>query len=169
MVKSIYDFEAKGLDDKPVKLSDYKGKVLMVVNIASRCGQTPQLGAMENLYQRYRDKGFEILAFPSNEFGKQQPEDGMAIQEWCQRKYNTTFKIFSKGKVKGKNAHPIYHYLAEQSRFLGMKNYPPWNFHKYIIDRNGKVADWFYFLRWADSDKITETIEKCLNQKPVEN
>ena len=168
MANNIYNFEVKGLDGKTIRLSDYKGKVLMLVNIASRCGQTPQLDAMQKLYEKYRDKGFEVLAFPSNEFGGQQPEDGMAIQEFCSKNYGTTFKIFAKNKVKGSEAQPLYHYLANETRTFFGKNYPVWNFQKYIIDRNGKVTDWFYYRRWADSDKITEAIEKCLNKASVE-
>jgi glutathione peroxidase len=169
MAKSIYDFEVKDLGDKTVKLSDYKGKVLLIVNIASRCGQTPQLDTLEKLYEKYRDKGFEILAFPSNEFAGQQPENGEAIQQFCSLNYGTQFKIFAKSKVKGSNAQPVYKYLAKNSKVLGFDNYPVWNFQKYLIDRNGKVADWFNPWKLPDNDKIAEAIEKCLNMPPVEN
>ena len=168
MAKSIYDFEVKDLEGKTVKLSDYKGKVLLLVNIASRCGQTPQLGGMETLYEKYRDKGFEILAFPSNDFLKQQPEDGLAIEEFCRKNYNTTFKIFAKNKVKGNSAQPVYKYLAQEASVLGFNNYPIWNFQKYLIDRNGNVADWFNPWKLPDNNKIAEAIEKCLNRAGVE-
>lgn len=169
MATSIYDFEVKGLDGKPVKLSDYKGKVLLIVNIASRCGQTPQLDTLQKLYEKYRDKGFEILAFPSNQFAGQQPENGAAIQEFCSVNYGTTFKVFNKGKVKGDDAQPLYKYLAKETGNLLRNNYPIWNFQKYIIDRNGKVVDWFNPWKLPDNDKIAEVIEKCLNTPAVEN
>lgn len=169
VAKSIYDFEVKDLAGKTVKLSDYRGKVLLFVNIASRCGLTQQLDGLEKLHQKYRDEGFEILAFPSNDFLRQQPEDGMAIEEFCRDKYKTAFKIFAKNKVKGKSAQPVYKYLAEQTKILGFNNYPVWNFQKYLIDRNGKVADWFNPWKQPDNDKITDAIEKCLNKAPVEN
>lgn len=169
MAKSIYDFELKGLDGKSVKLSDYKGKVLLLVNIASRCGQTPQLDTLEKLYEKYRDQGFEVLAFPSNDFAGQMPEGGNAIQEFCSANFGVQFKIFAKGKVKGSDAQPLYQYLAAETKQLLRNNYPMWNFQKYIVDRNGRVVDWFNPWKWPDSDKITETIEKCLKQKGVEN
>jgi glutathione peroxidase len=169
MAKSIYDFEVKDLSGKTVKLSQYKGKVLMIVNIASRCGLTPQLDALERLQQQYRDKGFEVLGFPSNDFANQQPEDGSAIQDFCSVNYGTTFKIFAKNKVKGKEAQPLYQFLADQSKLAFIKNYPVWNFQKYIIDRNGRVVTWFTPWKSPESDKVTETIEKCLNSTSVEN
>lgn len=168
MAKNIYDFEVKGLDGKTVKLSKYKGKVLLLVNIASQCGQTPQLDTLEKLYEKYRDQGFEILAFPSNEFSGQMPEEGSGIQEFCSVNYGVQFKIFAKGKVKGSEAQPLYQYLAKETK-LFRTNYPMWNFQKYIVDRNGRVVDWFNPWKWPDSDKITETIEKWLKESGVEN
>jgi glutathione peroxidase len=169
MSVNIYDFEVKDLEGKAVKLSEFKGKVLLIVNIASRCGQTPQLGGLEKLYQKYHDRGFEILAFPSNDFLRQQPEDGKAIEEFCQSRYGTTFRIFAKNKVRGANAQPLYQYLAEESGFVDFRNFPLWNFQKYIIDRNGRLAAWFNPWKKPDNDKIAETIEKCLNTGAVEN
>ncbi len=169
MAKSIYDFEVKGLDGKSVKLSNYKGKVLLLVNIASRCGLTPQLDSLEKLYQKYHEQGFEILGFPSNQFGAQMPEGGGAIQEFCSVNFGVQFKIFEKGKVKGAEAQPLYQYLATETKQLLRNNYPIWNFQKYIVDRNGRVVDWFNPWKLPDNDKITETIEKCLKEKGVEN
>jgi glutathione peroxidase len=162
MTTSIYDFEVKGLDGKSAKLADYKGKVLLIVNIASKCGQTPQLGTLEKLYEKYRDKGFEILAFPSNDFA-QEPKEGDKIQEFCTRNYGVQFPVFEKNKVRGASAQPLYQYLAKQTGNLLRTNYPIWNFQKYIVDRNGRVVDWFNPWKWPDNDKITEVIEKCLN------
>ncbi|MFM2306926.1 MAG: hypothetical protein RLZZ367_1595 [Bacteroidota bacterium] len=162
MAESIYDIELKGLDGRPVKLSTYKGKVLLIVNIASKCGQTPQLKELQNTYKKYRDKGFEILAFPSNDFA-QEPKEGAQILEFCTRNYGVEFKIFAKNKVRGKNAQPLYRYLAGQTSLLGLNIYPMWNFHKYVIDRNGRFVDWFNPWKWPNDDKIAETIENCLN------
>jgi len=167
MEQSVYNFQVKGLDGKPVKLSSYKGKVLLIVNIASKCGLTPQLDTLQKLYEKYQDKGFEILAFPSNDF-MQEPRQGEKVQEFCTRNYGVQFKIFEKNKVKGAEAQELYQYLAEQTGNFFRKNYPMWNFQKYIIDRNGKVVDWFNPWKLPDNDKITETIEKCLAEKPVE-
>ena len=169
MATSVYDFEVKGLNGKPVKLSNYKGKVLFIVNIASQCGLTPQLDSMEKLYEKYREQGFEILAFPSNDFSGQMPEEGKAIEEFCSVNYGAQFKVFEKGKVKGNDAQPLYQFLAQETKQLFKKNYPMWNFQKYLIDRNGNVADWFTPWKQPDNDKITEAIEKCLNTPAVEN
>ncbi len=168
MASSIYDFEVKGLNGKTVKLSDYKGKVLMIVNIASKCGNTPQLDTMQKLYEKYKSKGFEILAFPSNDFA-QEPGSGGEIQEFCSVNYGVQFKIFEKNKVRGNGAQPLFKYLAAETKNALFNNYPIWNFQKYIVDRNGKVVDWFNPWKLPNDDKITETVEKCLAQKPVEN
>jgi glutathione peroxidase len=168
MEMSIYDFEAKDLEGKTVKLADYKGKVLLIVNIASRCGQTFQLEGLQRIYEKYKDKGFEILAFPSNEFSAQMPENGDKITEFCNKNYGVTFKIFEKDKVKGSNAQPLYKYLAEKTKIAFVNNYPVWNFQKYLVDRNGKVVDFFNPWRTPENDRITESIEKCIDQSPVE-
>lgn len=160
---NIYDFEVNDLVGKKVKLADYKGKVLLIVNIASRCGNTPQLDGLQKIYEKYKDKGFEILAFPSNEFAGQEPLNGEAIQEFCTLNYGVSFKVFDKTKVKGSDAIPLYKYLAEQTKVLFMDNYPKWNFQKYLIDRNGNVVDYFNPFKSPTSDNITESIEKCLN------
>jgi glutathione peroxidase len=110
-----------------------------------------------------------VLAFPSNEFANQMPEQGTDIQDFCSANYGCSFKIFAKGKIKGKDAQPLYKYLAENSRVLGIDNYPLWNFQKYVIDRNGKVAGWFIPWKQPDNDKITDRIENCLDATPVDN
>ena len=162
MANSIYDFEVKDLAGKAVKLSDYKGKVLLIVNIASKCGLTPQLDALQKVYEKYNKQGFEILGFPSNQFAGQEPLNGNDIKEFCSVNYGATFKIFAKDKVKGTDEQPVYIYLAKEASVFGFKNYPVWNFQKYLIDKNGNVADWFSPWNVPDSDKITEAIEKCL-------
>lgn len=168
MSASIYDFEVKDLAGKPVKLAKYKGKVLLIVNIASKCGNTPQLDGLEHLYEKYKDQGFDILAFPSNDF-MQEPKEGGDIQEFCSVNYGVQFKIFEKGKVRGSNAQPLYQFLAEKAKVGPLKNYPFWNFQKYVIDRNGNVADYFNPWKQPENAKITDVIEKCLHQKAVNN
>jgi glutathione peroxidase len=168
MTDTIYDFEVNDLAGKPVKLADYKGRVLMIVNIASRCGQTPQLKGLEELYDKYNKQGFEILAFPSNDF-MQEPKEGNEIAQFCQRNYGVKFRIFEKGHVRGNGAIPLYKYLAGKTKLMFRNNYPIWNFQKYIIDRNGRVVDFFNPWRKPNYDKIAETIEKCLAQTAVNN
>lgn len=162
MANTIYDFEVKGLDGKAVKLSEYKGKVLLIVNIASKCGETPQLEGLQKLYKKYHKKGLEILAFPSNDF-MQEPKEGSNIQEFCSVNYGVEFKIFAKNHVKGTRAQPLYKHLAGQTSVMGLKVYPMWNFHKYIVDRNGRFVDWFNPWKKPDNAKIAEVLEKCLN------
>lgn len=159
---NTYDFEVKDITGKTVNLADYKGKVLMIVNIASKCGLTPQLDGLQAIYKKYRPQGFEILAFPSNQFAGQEPLNDDAIQNFCAINYGVTFRVFEKGLVKGKDAQPLYQYLAKETGNLLRKNYPVWNFQKYVIDKNGNVADWFAPWTTPESDKISESIEKCL-------
>ncbi|MCW5907673.1 MAG: glutathione peroxidase [Chitinophagales bacterium] len=165
MAQSIYDLEVKDLAGRKVKLSDYRGKVLMIVNTASACGLTPQLKGLQKLYDKYKDQGFEVLGFPSADFGGQEPLKGDAIQKFCEVNYGVGFKIFEKGKVKGSSAQPLFKFLAKETKqFFVRDNYPMWNFQKYLVDRNGKVVD--YFIPWTlpKDDKIAEQIEKCLKQ-----
>lgn len=168
MKSGFYDFEVKDLAGRKVKLSDYKGKVVLMVNIASKCGQTPQLDVLEKLYEQYKVRGFEILAFPSNDF-RQEPKEGDGIAEFCKVNYGVTFKIFEKGPVRGNKAQPVYRFLANKAGSFGLSAYPLWNFHKYLINRKGEVVDWFNPWRWPDNAKITESIEKCLDEKAVDN
>lgn len=165
---NVYNFEVKDKAGKTVKLADYKGKVVMIVNIASKCGLTPQLDGLQAVYKKYQPKGFEILAFPSNQFAGQEPLNNDGIQDFCAVNYGVTFRVFEKGLVKGKDAQPLYQYLAKETGNLLRKNYPVWNFQKYVIDKNGNVADWFAPWTTPESDKISETIEKCLKAKAVE-
>ena len=169
MKKKLHDFEVNDLYGKKVKLSDYKGKVVLVVNIASECGLTPQLKGLQKLYEKYHSRGFEILGFPSNQFAGQEPLHGEKIEEFCSVNYGVNFRIMEKGHVKGKGAHPVYNHLAKETSLLGVKNYPVWNFQKYLIDREGNVVDWFAPWKTPNNDKIAEAIEKCLDKTSVEN
>jgi len=160
MSDTIYDFTVAGMDSTSVPLSAYKGKVLLVVNTASRCGFTYQYEGLEALYRKYRDSGFEILAFPCNQFMHQEPGDAKEIQSFCKLSYDTTFPLFAKIDVKGRHQHPLYRFLTERARgFLGSKNVK-WNFTKFLIDRSGKVI-----ARYApatEPSKLERDIEKLL-------
>lgn len=135
---NIYDYYVKTRDDKDIKLEEYKGKVLLIVNTATGCGFTPQYEGLENLYKKYHDKGLEILDFPCNQFGNQAPGTDSEIHEFCTLKYNTSFDQFKKIDVNGKNESPLYTYLKSQKKSLLGKNIK-WNFTKFIVDREGKV------------------------------
>ncbi|MDE2221776.1 MAG: glutathione peroxidase [Candidatus Omnitrophica bacterium] len=137
---SIYDFKVKTIDGRDENLGDYKGKVLLIVNTASRCGFTPQYAGLEKLYERYKDRGFVVLAFPSNDFLGQEPGDDAAIKQFCALKYKTTFPLFSKISVKGPHIAPLYRYLTTASGFNGGIT---WNFNKFLVDRQGHVIGRF--------------------------
>jgi glutathione peroxidase len=133
---SFYDFSVKTIDGRDVSLSQYKGKALLVVNTASQCGFTPQYKGLEELYQAYKGRGFEILAFPSNDFGAQEPGSDGEIKQFCELKYKTTFPLFSKIPVKGEGAHPLYRYLTGLPDNGGEVT---WNFNKFLVDPSGHV------------------------------
>ncbi|MFN8298125.1 MAG: glutathione peroxidase [Chitinophagales bacterium] len=168
MAMRIYDFELTELSGKKLDWEAYKGKVLLLVNIASKCGQTPQLAQLEAIYQRYKPQGFEILAFPSNDF-KQEPKDADKIEMFCKVNYGVTFKLMAKGHVRGKQAQPLYRFLADKSSILGFKVYPWWNFHKYIVNRNGEIVTFFNPFLYPENDKITACIERELAKSAVDN
>ena len=156
---SIYDFSMQDAQGNDIALSTYRDKVLLIVNTATGCGFTPQYKGLEELYQKYGSQGLEILDFPCNQFGHQAPGTNAEIVQFCQTKYNTTFKQFAKIEVNGKNEHPLYSYLkAEKSGVMG-KNIK-WNFTKFLIDRTGKVVK-----RYAPTTtpaKIEKDIEELL-------
>jgi glutathione peroxidase len=137
---SLYDFSATLNNGKDKKLSAYKGKVLLIVNTASRCGNTPQYAGMQELYARYRERGFEILAFPCNQFGHQEPGADDEIKEFCETNYGVEFPLFAKIEVNGDEAHPLYKFLkSEKTGLLG--DAIKWNFTKFLVDKQGNVVD----------------------------
>jgi glutathione peroxidase len=137
---TVYDFHAKTIDGREVPLSAYKGKVLLIVNVASRCGFTPQYSGLQKLYEQHKAGGFEVLGFPCNQFGKQEPGTETDIQTFCDRTFGVTFPLFSKVDVNGPDAHPLFQFLkSEKPGFLGMKMIK-WNFTKFLIDRNGRAV-----------------------------
>jgi glutathione peroxidase len=140
---TVYDFSATDIDGKERSFSEFRGKVLLIVNVASQCGFTPQYKGIEALRRKYADKGVEVLGFPCNQFGKQEPGDADEIKNFCSMTYDVTFPIFSKIDVNGANAHPLYKYLEGEKRgFLGSKSIK-WNFTKFLIDKSGKVVGRF--------------------------
>lgn len=149
----FYDLTVKDAQGADVPLSDYKGKVLLVVNTATGCGFTPQYDGLQDLYEKYRDRGFEILDFPCNQFGNQAPGSDEEIGSFCSSRYGITFKQFAKTDVNGENESPIYTYLKAQKGGMFGKNIK-WNFTKYLIDRGGKVV-----ARYAPT-KTPESIDK---------
>ena len=134
----FYDFSAKKINQQEISMSDYKGKVVLVVNTASKCGLTPQFKELEELYKEYKDNGFEIIGFPCNQFAKQDSGSNEEIHEFCQLNYGVSFDMFKKIDVNGKDAHPLYQYLKDEAKGLLSKEIK-WNFTKFLIDANGNV------------------------------
>jgi len=143
MTKSVYDFSVKTIDNEEISLSDYEGKVLLIVNVASKCGYTPQYEGLEKLYQKYKDRGFEILAFPCNQFGGQEPGTNEDIKAFCSNIYNVTFPLFDKIDVNGDEAHPLYKYLRNAKPGIMGTTSIKWNFTKFLIDKNGFPVERF--------------------------
>lgn len=157
---SFYDFSAINIDGEEVKMEEYRGKVILVVNTASKCGLTPQLEGLESLYKEYKDKGLEILGFPCNQFAKQDPGSNKEINNFCLLNYGVSFTMFEKVDVNGKNQHPIYKFLKEQSKGI-LGNDIKWNFTKFLIDREGNVLK--RYAPVTSPDKIKMDMEKLLN------
>ncbi len=141
MTQKIYTFGAENYKNEAVSFEKYQGKVLLIVNTASACGFTPQYAGLETLYQEFKDKGLEILAFPCNQFGKQEKGDNSEIKQFCDLNFNISFELFSKIEVNGDNTHPLYKHLKQQAPgILGSKGIK-WNFTKFLINRNGEVVN----------------------------
>jgi glutathione peroxidase len=161
-MKSIYDFKVADIDGNDVNLADYKGKVLLVVNVASKCGFTPQYKGLENIYRQYKDKGFEILGFPSNDFLGQEPGTNEQIKSFCQLNYNVSFPMFSKISVKGKDIHPLYKFLTDKSTDPNFAGGITWNFNKFLIDRKGNIINRFGSRTEPQSPETIKAIEEAL-------
>lgn len=157
---SFYEYSANNIFGEEVDMEQYRGKVVLVVNTASKCGFTPQFKELEQLYQEYKDKGLEILGFPCNQFGKQDPGTNKEVLEFCQLNYGVTFDMFEKIDVNGDNAHPIYKFLTNERKGIAGKKIK-WNFTKFLIDSQGKVIK-RYSPTVAPLD-ISEDIENLIN------
>lgn len=180
---SVYDFQLKNIDGENVKLDQFKGKVLLIVNTASKCGFTPQYEGLEKLYEEFKDKGVEVLGFPSNQFAEQEPGSSDEIKNFCQINYGVSFPLFEKIDVRGESAHPLFKYLSEAVPFKGFdlnhpigaklteilqNNFPEilqgngvkWNFTKFLIDKEGNVVD--RFEPTTEPNVIAEKIAELL-------
>jgi glutathione peroxidase len=158
---SVYEFSAPLLDGRSVSLADFKGRVLLIVNTASKCGFTPQYAALEELYRAHKDRGFAVLGFPSNQFGAQEPGGAEEIAAFCQRNYGVSFPMFAKIDVNGPAAHPLFQYLKEKRPGLFGSERIKWNFTKFLVDRTGKVVD--RFAPATKPQEIAGRIEELLS------
>jgi glutathione peroxidase len=163
--KSVLDFSMRDIDGKDVKLAKYKGNVLLVVNVASKCGYTPQYEGLQATYAKYKDKGFYVLGFPANNFGSQEPGTETEIKEFCTSKYHVTFPMFAKISVKGEDQDPLYKFLTSRETDPEFSGDITWNFNKFLIDRNGKVVARFTSKDTPESPNVTAAIEKYLAAK----
>lgn len=157
--KNIYDLSVKTMDGETKKLSDYKGKAILIVNVASKCGYTPQYEGLEKIYLKYKDRGFEVLGFPCNDFGDQEPGTNDEIRTFCESKYDITFPLFDKIQVLGDNKSPLYERLINNSDPKGDIS---WNFEKFLIDKNGDIVARFKSKVKPESEEITSLIEANL-------
>jgi glutathione peroxidase len=162
MNSNIQKVSVKDIDGKDVKLSDYNGKVLLLVNVASYCGFTKQYSGLEEIYKEYKDKGFEILAFPCNQFGEQEPGTNEEIKNFCASKFDVTFRLFDKIDVNGKNKSPLYTILTD-NKITG-KGEIKWNFEKFLIDKKGNVVARFPSKVEPTSEKLISALEKELSK-----
>ena len=158
----FYRFSLKTIDGKEQPLAVYRDKVVLVVNVASRCGNTPQYEDLEAIYRKYKEKGLAIAGFPANNFGSQEPGTDAEIKEFCKSTYDVTFDMFSKISVKGQDQHPLYRYLTTETPFKGDVK---WNFQKYLIDRKGNVVAMFSSRLKPTAGEIVEKIEALLAEK----
>ncbi|RKR82596.1 glutathione peroxidase [Mucilaginibacter gracilis] len=161
--KNIYQFDVEKLNGDVVNLSAYKDKVLLIVNTASECGFTPQLTDLEELRKEMDGKDFEILAFPSNDFGGQEPLEGQSIEAFCEINHHTHYSVFNKLRVRGEYAHPLFKFLADKKENGHVSAKPKWNFHKYLINKKGEVVDFFYPFTKPNTAKVKKRIERLLS------
>ena len=158
MKESFYDFKANDINGKEVSMSSFEGKVVLIVNVASGCGFTPQYEGLQKLYDEHKEEGLEILAFPCNQFGEQEKGDGEEIKNFCEKNYSITFPIFEKVEVNGNDAHPIFKFIKEQKKgFMGTESIK-WNFSKFLLNKNGEVIK-----RYGSLD-IPENLENDIKE-----
>lgn len=164
--QSLYDFTATNIDGKPISLSAYRGKVLLIVNTASACGFTPQYKGLQALYDTYASQGFEVLGFPCNQFGQQETGSTAEIQSFCEMRFGVTFPLFQKIEVNGQNAHPLYQYLTKIAPGILGTESVKWNFTKFLVDRAGNVVKRYSSLtKPEDIERAIQTLLQA--QSPV--
>lgn len=159
--QTAFDFTFQAINGKPLPLSEFRGKVLLIVNTASECGYTPQYEGLQKLWETYRDRGLVVIGVPTNDFGGQEPGDEAKIAEFCKGVYGVTFPLTAKYHVKGNEAHPFYKWAREVA---GAPSAPVWNFHKYLISADGQVKRWFPTATAPDADFVKQVIEKELEK-----
>jgi glutathione peroxidase len=161
---SVYDFTLSSIDGAAAPLSSFKGKVVMLVNVASKCGYTPQYAGLEKLYETYKDKGFVIVGVPANNFGGQEPGSNEEIKTFCTRNYNVTFPMMSKVSVKGSDTAPLYQYLTDKSANPKTGGDIKWNFTKFLVDKKGNVINRFESAVTPESTDLVKAVEAALAQ-----
>ncbi len=160
--KSLYDFVMKNIDGQEVKMEQYRGKVLLIVNVASKCGFTPQYAGLQKLYLKYRDQGFYVLGFPANNFLSQEPGTDEEIKNFCSTTYDVTFPMFAKISVKGKDKHPLYRFLTEEATDPEFAGEISWNFNKFLADTSGKIIARFGSKVKPEDEQLVTAIEIAL-------
>ncbi|WP_145860503.1 glutathione peroxidase [Pedobacter suwonensis] len=163
-IPNIYSFKVKKVNGEEQPLSAYQNKVVLIVNTASECGLTPQLKELQQLKDEINNPDFEILGFPSNDFGKQEPLNGADIASFCEINHGVKFPVFDKIFVRGENAHPLYQFLSDKKQNAKLSSKPRWNFHKYIVNRNGELEDYFFPFTKPLNTKIKKKIQQLLSQ-----
>jgi len=158
----LYDFTLNAIDGKPAPLAEYRGKVLLLVNVASKCGYTPQYAALEKIYRTYKDRGLVVIGFPANNFGAQEPGTNDEIRSFCSRTYNVTFPLYAKSSVKGDDINPLYSFLTDKERNPATGGEIRWNFTKFLVSRDGQILRRFESKVTPDSAEAVEAIEKAL-------
>lgn len=160
--RSMYEFTVKNIDGEDVKLERFKGQVAMIVNVASRCGLTPQYEGLQRIYEKFKDRGFVILGFPANNFLGQEPGTEAEIKEFCTLNYKVSFPMFAKISVKGSDQHPFYQFLTHKDTNPGFDGDITWNFEKFLADRNGKIIARFSPRTLPDAPEVIEKVEAAL-------
>jgi len=160
--KTIYDFSLNSIDGQPTPLSSFKGKIVLLVNVASRCGYTPQYAALESIYEKYKGRGFVIVGIPANNFGGQEPGSNQEIKTFCTAKYHVTFPMMAKVSVKGSDITPLYQFLTDKTAHPDTGGEIGWNFTKFLVGPDGKVLARFDSKVEPDSTEVTSAIEKAL-------
>ena len=160
--RSIYEFTMNDIDNNPVTFEIFRNKVLLIVNVASKCGFTPQYKGLKELYQEFKDEGFSVLGFPSNNFLSQEPGTNSEIKQFCSLKYNISFPVFSKISVKGNDISPLYKFLTTKETNPGFPGSIKWNFTKFLVDRTGNIVDRFSPMTRPDSKKVRKRIGQLL-------